>query len=292
VKIWILINGRSPNSIERAELLVRAATKLSADAEVIDVSTSNRCALPIPSRGDALYNATRGGLRLEDWLWRPGVVTFWRDGIAPRALQDTTRWIPFHDRAGIKQPRTIPHCTSNRELLTSYVAALGGLPVVIKIADSTLGRGVMRVDSLESLFSVADHLEIEEQEYILREYIYSETTARLMVVGSRVVGALRYLTPQDDFRTNAIGSLPGVLHHYPSSVNDFAVEAVRAIGAELGGVDIAFAGDGSPTLLEVNVPCGFARFEHLGVPVAAAMIEHLVQKSKVGPDNAAESRNL
>lgn len=290
MKLCILINDLSANSLERADLLARACNTLSVGVEVINVCTANRCTLPNLRKGDALYNATRGGLRLEDWLWQPGVITFWRDGIAPRAIQDTTRWIPFHERAGIKQPRTIPHCTNSRELLSAYVAALGGLPVVIKIADSTLGRGVMRIDSFASLFSVADHLEDQGQDYLLREYINSETTARLMVVGTSVVGALRYSTPLNDFRTNALNSLPGELHAYPSSVEEFAVRSTQAIGSELGGVDITFSPDGCPVLLEVNVPCGFATFERLGIPVALAMIQHLVQKSQSDTDNAIGSR--
>jgi hypothetical protein len=292
MKLCILVNGRSANSLERSEFLVCAARALPIEVEVIDFNTANRCALPELRKGDALYNASRGGLRLEDWLWRPGVTTFWQKGITPRALQDTTRWIPFHDRAGITQPRTIPHCTNNKTLLTSYVDKLGGLPVIVKIADSTLGRGVMRIDSLASLYSVADHLEHQGQEYVLRQYIDSETTARLMVVGSNVVGALKYVAPEDDFRTNAPGALPGELHCYSSDIEFFAVKATQAIGSELGGVDIAFAADGSPVLLEVNVPCGFARFEQLGVRVAAGMVQHLCHKSGCDAEITTDQRDI
>lgn len=75
MRLCILISGASANSVERADLLVRAARTLSVETDVIDVSNANGRSLPGLRKGDALYNATRGGLRLEDWLWQPGIVT-------------------------------------------------------------------------------------------------------------------------------------------------------------------------------------------------------------------------
>jgi hypothetical protein len=278
--VYLLTTGFSGNTLERASLLEDACRQRNVDCIVIESTTSDRLTLPTLKCGDALYNATRHGLQLEDLLWRPGVATFYANGRAPRGIQDTTRWVADHNRAEISQPRTIVHATASRILLEKYVDFLGGFPIVLKVAGCTLGTGVMRADSWPSLLSLVDYLVATGTDFILRQSLPGSGSFRLMVIGEQVVGTLQYDNPVHDFRTNASSeSHPRLVQTHAESAA-VAVAAVQAIGMELGGVDIMVDQDGKPYLLESNIPCGFATFPKLGVDVPGLMIDHLINKSE------------
>lgn len=277
---YVITTGFSANTLERAALLRAACSERGVHCLVVESTTIDRLTLPNLQVGDALYNASRDGMRLEESLWRPGVATFYTNDMPPRGVQDTTRWIADHTRADLPQPRTISHQTADRELLARYVEELGGFPLVVKIANSTLGNGVIRTDSWPALLSLIDYLAVQGTDFILRQYIEGSGSCRLMVIGNRVVGSLEYDNPTNDFRTNAGCESQPRLAQFSSNVEALAVAAVRAVGVELGGVDVMCSDDGLIYLLEMNIPCGFATFSKLGVDVPGMIVEHLKEKSE------------
>ena len=115
--VYLVTTGFSANTIERAALLEAACQQRGVACVVLESTTADRLALPALEPGDALYNATRGGVRLEETLWRPRVATFYTGDQPPRGIQDTTRWLAAHTLAGLPQPRTIIHPTADRALL-------------------------------------------------------------------------------------------------------------------------------------------------------------------------------
>lgn len=280
MKIYLFTTGFSATTLERVTLLEAACQQRGLACEVLESTTADRLALPELRPGDALYNVTRDGLRLEETLWRPGVATFYAGDRPPRGLQDTTRWLPDHTRAGLEQPRTVAHATADRALLTRYVAYLGGFPLVLKVADGAFGIGVMRVDSEPALLSLVDYLAAVGADFILRQYIRGAHTARLMVIGDQVVGALEYDMPPNDFRTNAEAALPPRLMRFSPEVEALAVAAAQTIGVEMAGVDIMFDQAGKAFLLEANLRCGFATFPKLGLDVPGMMVAYLATKAE------------
>ncbi|MGI4875550.1 MAG: ATP-grasp domain-containing protein [Janthinobacterium lividum] len=277
---YLLTTGFSANTQERAALLQAACQQRGIACVALETSTADRLALPELRPGDALYNATRDGMRLEELLWRPGVATFYAGDQPPRGIQDTTRWLAAHTRAGLPQPRTIAHPTADRALLVRYVDYLGGFPLVVKVAGGTLGTGVMRADSWPALLSLVDYLVATGTEFMLREYLESTGSGRLMVIGDRVVGALEYDNLPTDFRTNAAGGPPPRLTRFAPAVEALAVAATQAVGAELAGVDVLLDQAGRAYLLEINLPCGFATFPKLGVDVPGMLVDYLTAKAK------------
>ena len=280
VTLYLISTGFSSNTQERIALLETACQQRGIPCVILESTSADRLALPTLQPGDALYNATREGLRLEEELWRPGVATFYTAG-PPLGLQDTTRWLAAHSRAGLAQPRTVAHATADRALLARYAEHLGGYPLVLKTAGGTLGTGVMRVDSHAALLSLADYLVATGANFLLREYLESTGTARLMVVGNEVVGALEYDNPPADFRSNAAPDLHPRLVSVSAEAEALAVAAVHTAGVEMGGVDLLYDQQGCPQLLEMNIPCGFATFPKLGIDVPGRMVEHLFQKASL-----------
>ena len=74
---YVITTGFSANTQERAALLEAACRQRGISYATLESTTTNRLELPSLQVGDALYNATIGGVRLEESLWRPGVATFY-----------------------------------------------------------------------------------------------------------------------------------------------------------------------------------------------------------------------
>lgn len=140
--------------------------------------------------------------------------------------------------------------------------------------------GVIRVDTSESLYSLVDLLLARKLKIVLRQYIKVKTAARLIVLGTDVIGSLEYVAPPDDFRSN-VGKTPEVHGRiYNEEINGLAVAAVQVLALDYGGVDILIDEAGKPYIAEVNFPCNFARAEQItGCDIGGKIIEWLKNKT-------------
>ncbi len=237
-------------------------------------------------RGQLLYRvATTTRARcVEKFLLRDGVASFYRtplDGVAK--LNHVIEATLQHQRCGVAIPKTVYGLSRNHEVLAREVESLGGFPVVLKAIGGTHGVGVMKVDSLSSLISLVDFLFARDPDppFLLRSYILSTSSARLIVLGGEVVDSIEYLVPSGDFRSN-VGSSPAVRSTvFPKDVQQLAVRAVEVLGWEFGGVDVVVhAETGQPFVTEVNLPCYFPRCQlQTGTDIAGRMVDYLLTKA-------------
>jgi ribosomal protein S6--L-glutamate ligase len=79
-----------------------------------------------------------------------------------------------------------------------------GAPVVLKPNSTTRGLGVLKVDDPDSLFGVADYLELihefpvtRDRTYLLQDYLPEARDLRVMVMDGEVVGAVERSLPAD-----------------------------------------------------------------------------------------------
>lgn len=241
--------------------------------DALDVDFSN---LPKLKPQSLLYRVTLGSsyTALERHLLHQDVVTFYSD--KTRIANDNYATL-LHTEAGLPVPKTV--FSINRQHLDRYIDYLGGFPLIIKVIGGSHGVGVMRVDSRESLVSILDHLDTSKDYYIMREFIETNTSARLTVVGDQVVDSIEYQAPRGDFRTN-VGTPTVVPKKFPDAIQKTAVEAVSVLGIETGGVDILI-NDHGHYLAEVNFPSFFTRSQHAtGTDIAGMMLDYLIDKSK------------
>jgi hypothetical protein len=264
------------------ELLEQACKYRSIRHLAIDPAVFNYLEAPQLKPGDLLYrDATDRRSRLvEKFLTQPDTATFYRS--YERALQLPTNFsYLIHEKMGIPIPPTIYHITRDRALLQRYVDHLGGFPIILKSIGSSHGVGVMKIDSVTSLFSIADHLLTESNNIIMRKFIDTKRHGRFIVLGNAVIDTIEYEAPADDFRTN-VGAKPNVKpRQYEQSVQDIAVSAVKVLGLEFGGVDVIFDSSGAPYVIEVNFPCNFARAQSTtGVDIAGLMVDYLMAKNR------------
>lgn len=279
-RFYLLHEGESASALERAGIVGAACERAGVSFCVIDSLTVDYGDLPQLQPGDMLFNAGRGSARLETLLTRPWVTTFRTCG-ATRFTNgsDTTVHCAAMETLGLPQPRTIHRLPRDHAGLERAARTLGGFPLVIKIVGGTMGVGVMVVESMRSLRSIADYLNTTGDEFILRQFIPAAHVARLVVLGERVIASLKYAVDADDFR-----GLPyrmgGQVMDFGPTIEALAVKASQAAEYEFTGVDILIDRNGQPYVLEVNPPSNFVALEtELGLPVGDMIVAHLVAKA-------------
>ena len=161
---------------------------------------------------------------------------------------------------GIPVPATM--MVRNPRDLSTAVGLLGGMPVVVKLLQGTQGIGVMLVESMGSLESMVETLWGLGQNLLLQRYIHQAKgrDIRMIVVGDRVVGAMRRCARPGDFRANIHRGGLGEPITPPDEYAEVAVRATQLTGLRVSGVDMLETPDG-PLVIEVNSSPGFEAFE-------------------------------
>jgi len=256
----------------------RKINYVDLDSEAIDYS-----AIPQPQRHDFLYNIGRGSQVLESLMLNKEVTTFYKSfpKVNSNLANTTTLWTLIHEKENLPSPKTIHSLSRDRSLLDNYVEYLGGFPVIIKAIGGTRGVGVIKVESAASLYSIADHLVSLGGNYILRQFIESAATARLVVLGNQVVASVEYIIPNGDFRSNIAGIPNAKPIKLSAGVEETAIKAVDAIDVECGGVDLILDKEGNHYLLEVNYPFSFLTPQFItGTDIAGMMVDYLIEKQR------------
>lgn len=181
-------------------------------------------------------------------------------------------------RAGLSIPRTVWLANGDRDLIRTMVDDLGGLPVVLKMPGYSSGVGIMRADSLPTIFGLVDYIIAEGGRSVLTTFIGGDVHWRVVLVGDSAVASDRNQMDDDDFRT--LGST-GPLDYSAQPLdgcNDLAVKACQALSTAHGGVDALAHPSGWLFLLEANSPCEPTQAQlSVGVDIAGAMVDYLLK---------------
>jgi ribosomal protein S6--L-glutamate ligase len=188
--------------------------------------------------------------------------------------RDKLRCLQLLSRFDIDIPRTV--MAHDRSNVTKLVEEVGGLPVIIKLIRGTQGVGVMIASTLPEVQTIVDTFWDLGQEIVLQEFVAESKgrDIRALVVGDRVVGAMRRQAKQGEFRSNIHRGGEGSLVKLPPEYVETAVKAAHIIGLEIAGVDM-LEGHQGPKLMEINSSPGFEGLEGAtGEDIAGAMVEH------------------
>jgi RimK-like ATP-grasp domain len=231
--------------------------------------------------GDMLYRGATSSATLyaEQFLYSPGVATFFRepDGIYFNVNTPTLR----HERCGVPMPRTVYVGSDQVDLLTSLVERVGGFPAVLKVMGKSSGVGVMIVESMRSLTSVATYAISQGAYPVLCEFIPDAIHWRVIVVGDRVVASYKNQQRIGDFRTDGSRNPVDFTTPIPDCVAQAAILATHTQGTDFAGVDVLEATDGKPYVLEANYPCYYPHAQKIvGVDISGAMVDYLVSRVK------------
>ncbi|MEX2054659.1 MAG: hypothetical protein WD972_00615 [Candidatus Andersenbacteria bacterium] len=224
---------------------------------------------PTLGRGDMLYRAiatseSPNSRLIEELLLNEQVATFYRSYETALAHIDSPACHVTHYKNDVPVPRRVWPLTRQRQRLREYVDYVGGLPVVLKVIGHSRGIGVMKVTTLESLFSLVDYLVLSGAQAILQEYIDVGKPAhseRAIVLGDKVVSAYSLVqSDPEEFRSNIGSERKGrtPLQLTPEE-EAIMVRAVHLLGVELGAVDFVRRQhqENDIVIFEVNFPFNF-----------------------------------
>jgi ribosomal protein S6--L-glutamate ligase len=160
------------------------------------------------------------------------------------------------------------------------IAAIGGPPAIIKVLEGTQGVGVILADSVKNAQAILETLHLARQNVILQKFVAESRgrDVRALVVGPRVVAAMRRVATGDEFRANVHRGGRTEAVQLTPEYEACAIRAAQILGLRVAGVDLLEADDG-PKVIEVNSSPGLEGIETAtDVDVADAIIEHLEEQ--------------
>jgi ribosomal protein S6--L-glutamate ligase len=194
--------------------------------------------------------------------------------------RDKLRCFQLLTRKDINIPRTVmarePH------QIEAALEAVGGPPVVLKLIRGTQGIGVILAETEQAVQSVLDTLWSLGQTILIQEFV-SESEGkdiRVLVVGNRVVTAMRRQARFGEFRSNLHRGGGAALVHLDEEYRKMAIQATQVMGLQVAGVDLLESHDG-PKVLEINSSPGFEGLEKAtGLDIARIILEYAVRYAR------------
>lgn len=188
--------------------------------------------------------------------------------------RDKLRCLQYLSRAGLDIPRTV--MAHDRSNVHKLVEEVGGLPLIIKLLRGTQGVGVMIAHTLQEVQTIVDTFWDLGQEIVLQEFVAESKgkDVRALVVGNKVVGAMRRQAKKGEFRSNIHRGGEGQPIELPPAYVEAAITAARIIGLGIAGVDM-LEGHAGPRLMEINSSPGFEGLERATrQDIAGAMVDY------------------
>ncbi len=224
----------------------------------------------IPRIGASITNYGLVVVRQFDMMGVPVLNT----AVAIARSRDKLRAMQLLTRKDIDVPTTV--CARTPDAVEFALSLVGGTPAIVKLQQGTQGIGTMIAETPQAVSSLLETLWAMGQDIILQEYIAESRgrDLRAIVVGSRVIAAMRRQARAGEFRSNLHRGGAGVRVKLDTRYAAAAVAAAKVMGLEVAGVDMLEAKDG-PKILEINSSPGLEGIERTsGVDVAGAIIAH------------------
>ncbi len=189
--------------------------------------------------------------------------------------RDKLRATQILSRHNIAMPATA--FVRNRADVRPAIERVGGAPVVIKLLEGTQGIGVILAPQVKVAEAIIETLHSTNQNVLIQRFIAESRgrDIRALVVGDRVVAAMRRTALGDEFRSNVHrgGSVEAV--DLPADYARVAVRSAQIMGLRVAGVDMLESDDG-PLVMEVNSSPGLQGIERATkLDVAGAIIDYI-----------------
>jgi ribosomal protein S6--L-glutamate ligase len=286
---------RNPNLYSHQRLKEAAAER---DHEVTIVNPL-RCYMNIASRRPTVYHNGEKLPRFDAVIPRIGAsVTFYgtavlrqfemmgvyplNESVAIGRSRDKLRSLQLLARDGIGLPvTTFAHDPKQ----TDEVLKLAGeAPLVVKLLEGTQGIGVVLADTNRSAKSVIEAFRGADVNILVQEFIKEAggTDIRALVVGGKVIAAMKRTGSPEDFRSNLHRGGSAERARISPEERLTATRAAKSMGLNVCGVDMLRSNHG-PVVMEVNSSPGLEGVEKAtGNDIAGKIIEFVEKNAKPG----------
>jgi RimK family alpha-L-glutamate ligase len=178
--------------------------------------------------------------------------------------------------ADVTQPRTA--LVRSKETLQDAIDSIDlEFPFILKTLRGSKGVGVLFVESeraLDSLVSMLYKLD-EDVEFVVQQYIESDHDIRVQVLGNKIMGAMKRMVIEKDFRSNYSQGADVKPYKLTEMEEILCMNAHKAVNGDWTAVDFIHDDDDNPYILEVNSSPGTEGFESATkINVAKTLLEH------------------
>ncbi len=198
--------------------------------------------------------------------------------------RDKLRSIQVLSRHRVGIPKTL--FVRHKDAILPGIERLGGAPVVIKLLEGTQGIGVILADSTKVAEAIIETLQGPANQNVLLQQFVKESRGRdirALVVGNRVVAAMRRVAKGDEFRSNVHRGGRVERIELEEDYQRTAVHAAQIMGLRVAGVDMLEGAEG-PMVMEINSSPGLEGIEAAtGVDVAGEIVR-LVEEEVLLPE--------
>jgi ribosomal protein S6--L-glutamate ligase len=205
------------------------------------------------------------------------------ESVAITRSRDKLRSMQILARAGIGLP--LSGFASSPDDTKDLIKLVGGAPLVVKMLEGTQGKGVVLAETQKAAESLIDAFKGLHADFLVQEFIKEAGGAdmRCLVVGNRVVAAMKRQAKEGEFRSNLHRGGTASLIKLTPEERSTAVRAARKMGLNVSGVDLLRSNHG-PVVLEVNSSPGLEGIETATDKDVAGLIIRFIE------DNAKPHR--
>ncbi len=291
----IAMLARNPNLYSHKRLVEAAEQR----GHTLDILNTTRCTMNIASHRPTIAyegktlsgydvviprigaSITQYGLSVLRQFEMQGVWPL-NESVAIGRSRDKLRSMQILAKHGLGLPLTA--YANDPKQAEEIIKAVNGPPVVIKLLEGTQGIGVVLAETMSSAKSVIEAFRGANVNILVQEFIAEAggTDIRALVVGGKVVAAMKRTGAADDFRSNLHrGGSAQVIKITPEE-RSTAVRAAKHMGLNVCGVDMLRSNHG-PVIMEVNSSPGLEGIETAtGKDVAGQIIDFIAAKAKAG----------
>src|SRR6478735_9221427 len=154
--------------------------------------------LVLPRIGASITNYGLAVVRQFDMMGVPVLNT----AVAIARSRDKLRAMQLLTKKDIDVPKTV--CARTPDSVEQALSFVGGTPAIVKLQQGAQGIGTMIAETPQAVTSLLETLWAMGQDIILQEYIAESKGRdyRAIVVGGRVVAAMRRQAKKGEFRSN------------------------------------------------------------------------------------------
>ncbi|GAA5078461.1 30S ribosomal protein S6--L-glutamate ligase [Roseibacterium beibuensis] len=167
----------------------------------------------------------------------------------------------------------------------NIIGLVGSGPLIIKLLESTQGKGVVLAETKKAAQSVIDAFRGLKANFLVQSFVKEAAgeDIRCLVVDGKVVAAMKRTAGGDDFRSNLHRGGKASAVRITKAEREAALKSAKLFGLGLAGVDLLRSEDG-PKLLEVNSSPGLQGIEEAtGKNVAAHLFDAIEKHVRPRP---------
>jgi len=155
----------------------------------------------------------------------------------------------------------------------SLINLVGTAPLIVKLLESTQGKGVVLAETKKAAQSVISAFRGLKANFLVQDFVKEANgeDIRCFVVNGKVVAAMKRSAAAGEFRSNLHQGGHASLVRISKQERETAIRAVRAFGLRMAGVDLLRSKEG-PKILEVNSSPGLEGIENATRKNIAGMI--------------------